>query len=251
MIKDAFIDKGILSLFGMLSKIRAQDSPAIPRGPASLNINPFYKVAFTLALIILIALSRNLLFVFSALSYLLLIIAFLPSIDLKRTLFASLAMFFISCLLLAPAALSGNLYSLFMIPSKMFATVAAANILSCTTKWQSIIGALKLFFIPDVFIFILDTAMKYIVMLGELSLEMLYAMKLRRFGGGGGLASLSGVAGTVFLKSAEMAEEMNSAMLCRGFRGVYHSRAKLTMTAADAAYIIANASIFALFFYLR
>ena len=56
------------------------------------------------------------------------------------------------------------------------------NILSHTSRWSEISKSLKLLFIPDIFIWIMDITIKYIVLLGEHSINLLYALKLRSIG---------------------------------------------------------------------
>ena len=73
-------------------------------------------------------------------------------------------------IILFPAVFWGNSYSSIMITSKVFATVTAVNMLSHSTRWNSITGALKRFFVPDIFILVLDITIKYIVMLGNFHL---------------------------------------------------------------------------------
>jgi cobalt/nickel transport system permease protein len=153
--------------------------------------------------------------------------------------------------ILLPAAFWGNSYSSVMITSKVFTTVMAVNILSHSTRWNSITNALKRFFVPDIFIFVLDITIKYILMLGDFSLNMLYSIKLRSVGRNENkYASLSGVAGTMFIKSKEMAEDMYAAMECRGFTGEYIINSKLKFTFADYLYIIINIGIIFIFVYL-
>lgn len=80
---------------------------------------------------------------------------------------------------------------------------------------------------------------------------MLYSLKLRSVGKNTGkYTSLSGIAGTMFIKSKEMAEDMYSAMECRGFTGEYHVNSKLKFTFADFIYIMINAGIAAVFVHL-
>jgi cobalt/nickel transport system permease protein len=139
-----------------------------------------------------------------------------------------------------------------MITPKVFATVMAVSILSRSTQWNAITGALKTFFIPDLFILVLDIAIKYIMLLGEFSLNLLYSLKLRSVGKNDNkYASLSGVAGTLFIKSKEMAEDMYAAMECRGFTGEYRTGRKLGFPFGDLIYLLINALIIFTFFYLR
>ena len=114
------------------------------------------------------------------------------------------------------------------------------------------IGALKRFFFPDLFIFVFDITIKYIVMLGEFALQMLYALKLRSVGRNRSkYGSIGGVGGMLFIKSRNMSEEMYYAMECRGFTGEYHASGKVSFTAFDAAYILLNGGFVWLFVHFQ
>jgi len=137
-----------------------------------------------------------------------------------------------------------------MITSKVLATITAVNILSHATRWSYITSALKRFFVPDIFILVLDITIKYIVMLGEFTLNMMYALKLRSVGKNKNkYTSLSGIAGSLFIKSKEMAEDMYAAMECRGFTGEYQVYNNFKFTLADFAYVMFNAGIIFTFVY--
>jgi len=83
---------------------------------------------------------------------------------------------------------------------KILVSVAAVNILSLTTQWNDLTGALKAFRVLYMFIFVLDITMKYILVLGEFSLNMIYALKLRSVGNSNNKStSLSGIVGTMFI----------------------------------------------------
>ena len=85
-------------------------------------------------------------------------------------------------------------------------------------------------------------------MLGEFSLNMLYALKLRSVGKNSKkYNSLSGIAGTMFIKSKEMAEEMYAAMECRGFTGEYAYKKVSSLSPADYIYIVMNLLIITTF----
>jgi cobalt/nickel transport system permease protein len=154
--------------------------------------------------------------------------------------------------ILLPSAFSGNVHNCIMITTKVFATITAVNILSNTTKWNAVTGALKKFFIPDIFILVLDITIKYIVMLGDFSLEMFYALKLRSVGKNTVKhKSISGIAGTIFIKSKEMAEDMYSAMECRGYTGEYRSKSKDAFSWRDGASVLYSALIVFVFIYFE
>jgi len=246
MGRDAFINKSILSLLSVISKIKAQDT----RKQSKYEANVGVKVLFTFGLVIMISVSRSPLFIAAILVYLLLKLSFMEAKQIIRILKISLIMTVFTFIVLLPAAIWGNSYSLVMLPAKVFATITAVNILSKTSNWSNITKALKSVFMPDIFILVLDITIKYILLLGELALQLLYALKLRSVGvNRSKQTSLAGISGTVFMRSEEMAEEMYDAMKCRGFTGEYAAIERSRWTAADALYTIVNCSIIALFIY--
>lgn len=246
--RDTFVNKSILSFLGLLSKIRAQSG----YDKDKLFVSPVFKLAFTLLYIVLLSVSQSFSYLYIMLVYIILILSAMPGKDIIKVLRGSLIATLFTVIILLPTFFSGNSYSITIIPLKVFATITAVNIMSHSTRWDRIIGALKRFHLPDLFIFVFDITIKYIVMLGEFSLEMLYALKLRSVGKNRKkYTSLGGVGGTLFIKSREMSEEMYSAMECRGFTGEYHIYDKFKITLADIIYILINAGIVYTFIYFQ
>lgn len=245
--KDTFINKSILSLLGLLSRIRAQGG----HKAGKFKINAVLQVAFTLLLVILLSISKNIAFVVIVNIYLLFMLSTMKADEMIKVLKVSIIVALFTFIILLPTAFMGNYYSIIMLTPKVFATVLAVNILSYSTPWRQITNALKIFFIPDIFIFVLDITLKYIVLLGEFTLNMLYALKCRSVGRNRRkYTSVSGIAGTMFIKSKEMAEEMFAAMECRGFTGEYHAVRKFAFSFSDFIYLFVNAIIFYIFIYL-
>ena len=246
--KDTFINNSVLSLLKIISKIKTQNGDKADK----FHVNAVFKVAFTLMLAILLSISRNFNFVIIINVYLLAVVSLMQAEQIIKILKSSFVMAFITFIILLPAAFWGNIYSCIMITSKVFATIMALNVLSHSTKWNAVTSALKRFFVPDIFILVLDITIKYILMLGDFTLNMLYALKLRSVGKNKSkYTSLSGVAGTMFIKSKEMAEDTYSAMECRGFTGEYQINTNFKFTFADIIYIIINVGIIFIFAYLR
>jgi cobalt/nickel transport system permease protein len=155
-------------------------------------------------------------------------------------------------LILLPSAFWGHGSSLVLITAKVLVSVTSVKLVSTTTEWASISGAFKRLGAPDLFILVFDIALKYITLLGEFALAMLYALKLRSVGKNQGkTASLSGIAGTLFLKSKEMAEEMYAAMECRGFTGEYRAAGRLQLGYRDVVLGTAVVFLTAAFFFVR
>lgn len=245
--KDAFMDRTILSFMRLLSVAKAQEH----RPQSLFKVNPFFGILFTLMLIVLVSLSTKLTFLFVVIAYLLLILCVMPVKDIIHTLRVSLAMALITALILIPTVFLGNYFSIIMIPAKVLLTLMAVNILARSARWNRIITALRRFYVPNLFIFVLDITLKYLVMLGEFALEMIHALKLRSVGKNRSKQTgLGGITGTLFIRSREMAEEMYQAMECRGFDGEYPIDDKFRFGLADAVYLLINGGILWVFIYL-
>lgn len=244
--RDTFINKSILSIFSILSRIKTQGARAVGK----YSVNAAFKVAFTFLLLIMLSVSQSPSFVIVVIVYLLAALSLMEAKTIVKILKVSLVMTLFTFVILLPAAFGGNTYSGIMITSKVFATITAVNILSHSTRWSSITNALKRFFVPDIFILVMDITIKYIVMLGDFVLNMLYALKLRSVGRNKSkYTSISGIAGTMFIESKEMAEDMYNAMECRGFTGEYHVYSHFKFAVIDFAYILMNITIFLIFLY--
>lgn len=246
--KDTFVNKSILSLLSLISRIRNQGSYK----KEIFKVSAVLKVAFTFFLIIFLSISRNFTFIIIVNVYLLLVLSMMRGEEILKILKASFTISVFTFMILLPSVFWGNYYSITMITPKVFTTVMAVNILSHSTRWNSITSALKVFFIPDIFILVLDITIKYILLLGEFSLNMLYALKLRSVGKNSSkYTSLSGIAGIMFIKSKEMSEDMYSAMECRGFTGEYKINKNFKISFYDIIYILINIFIVYLFFKLN
>lgn len=235
--KSTFADRSILSVLGLLSRIKSQDTKAASKSTP----HAVFMVFSTLLLVVLLSFSRGYAFLTVILVYLLVMLAFMNGSDIRAILKVSLIAALGSALVLLPAALTGNAGTAGIITAKVFAGVTAVNLLSRSAKWNDISAAFKRFFVPDLFIFVFDITVKYIYMLGDYLLNMLYALKLRSVGvNRNKYASLSGIGGNLFLRSSEMAGEMYGAMECRGFTGKYRAAERFRPSPADLLYILAN-----------
>ncbi len=246
--KDRFINKTILSLLSILSLIKRNNKIS---NNFIYNLNPALKLVFTVINIIFLSMSRNFMYVLVIDVYMLFILSLLDIEEIKKILALSIVVPFFTLIMLAPSIIMGNVRNSMLIILKVAGTIVAINILSYTTKWHHITKSLKIFFIPDIFILVFDITIKYIYILGEFSLEMLYALKLRSVGRNNNkYSSLSKIMGNLFLKSKELGDEMYSAMECRGFTGEYVSHSKFKFNFKDLIYSMVNIIIILLYFYI-
>ncbi|MDU1054953.1 energy-coupling factor transporter transmembrane component T [Clostridium baratii] len=245
--KERFLDKSIIGIITILSKIKRDNSR---ESGVIYNINPLVKLASTILLIIFLSLSRNMFFVYAMLAYSLIYLCLLDGDAIKRILSVSFVVPIFTLVILLPSIFfMGNKQSSIMLILKIFITVILVNTLSYTTKWSDITKSLKIFFVPDIFILVFDITIRYIYVLGDFSLKMLYSLKLKSIGKNKEKRnSLSRIIGNLFLKSKTMGEDMYSAMECRGFTGEYVSYTKFKFTLIDALYIVINIFMIIIFF---
>lgn len=245
--KDAFIDKSILSIFNMIAKIRRGTSLR----KNSIGCNPVLKLMLVLITILLVSISLRVEFVATVDVVLFLIISSLRVEKIKQILRVVFIAATFTAIILIPSIASGNVYNSVNIVIKVTASVATVNLLSVTTNWNDITGALRILRIPDIFIFVLDTTIKYIGVLGELGLNMLQALKKRTVGVNTSKGSyLSAIMGVMFIKSKEMAEDMQGAMECRGFNGEYRKYVQAkSLGLGDYAIILSGVFVLILYFY--
>jgi len=235
--RDAFIDRSILSFLNLLTRARTREGKEEGRNP----IDAFYKLIALFVLLLLVSLARSPAFLAIAGTAVLAALALQSGERIAAILKTSLAVVLFTSLILLPAALAGGAlgggaWASLLIVAKVFLSVSAVKLVSAGAEWAPISGALRRLRVPDLFILVFDIALKYIALLGDFALSMLYALRLRSVGRNAGKrASLSGIAGTLFLKSKEMAEEMYAAMECRGFTGEYRSSSRLRFGPREAA----------------
>jgi len=243
--KDTFVNKSILSVFKVIARIKMQD---INQSQTYVHVS--LKVFFTFVLLLLLSITRSFVFVIIVNVYLLLLLSLIDADSLVKILKMSLGVTLFTAIIMLPAIIWRNYYSCIMITSKIFATVTTIGLLSHTTKWNDITGALRRFHIPGIFILILDITIKYMYLLGDLTLNMLYALKLRSVGKNRNkYMSMAGIAGSIFLQSKEMAEDMYHAMECRCFTGEYPIYNKSKFKWMDYLYILLNVGFIILFIY--
>lgn len=243
---DGFLTKTGLSILSVLSRIREKSSKGL------LWASPSVMLLTVLLLIVLMAVSRNMLFSYVVLAETLLASLLLCNKALARSVKTSLSAMLLSVLILLPAALLGSPRTMLTVSVKVFTSVALLNLVSQTLPFNRITESLKAFHVPDLFIFTLDITIKYIVLLGDVCVNMLNALKMRSVGKNREKGkALSGVLGVTFLKSREMADEMYGAMACRGFEGEYVKPKSRGLGWKDAVTTLFLAGMVALFIYTQ
>jgi cobalt/nickel transport system permease protein len=244
--KNLYIEKSIFSLIKIISIIRQNKN----QNKLVYLINPTLKVVSVILMILCVSISRSFIYIFIIDIYVLINLFLMEKKSRKMILFKSFMFPLITLIALIPSMYYGNIHNSLLLFQKLIITILLMNLLSHNTKWSEISKSLKLLFIPDIFIWIMDITIKYIVLLGEHSINLLNALKLRSIGiTYNKYNSLTGIMGNLFIKSYKMSEEMFHAMECRGFVGEYTTKVNLKLKKMDYVYLAINTLLVSLFIY--
>ncbi|AGX42751.1 energy-coupling factor transporter transmembrane component T [Clostridium saccharobutylicum] len=245
--KSLYIEKSIFSFIRIISIIRQNKN----ENKLIYLINPTLKVISSIIMVLCVSISRSFIYLLLIDIYVLLNLFLMEKKSRKRIFLRSLIFPVMTLIALIPSILYGNIYNSLMLFQKLIITILIMNLLSHNTKWSEISKSLKLLKIPDIFIWIMDITIKYIVLLGEYSINLLYALKLRSIGiTSNKYNSLTGIMGNLFIKSYKMSEEMFNAMECRGFIGEYTAKINFKLNKIDYIYCAINIMLIILFVYL-
>ncbi|SFT52785.1 cobalt/nickel transport system permease protein [Selenomonas sp. GACV-9] len=215
--RDYFISRSLLRVMTVLLAIRQQAGHSLPR-----YISASSALCFLFFWLLLCVTAHTSAFLLCELALTLVLLCLLPGRMLWPAVQASLAAAFFSLLLILPAIALGSGALVLLLPAKTFLSVAALSILRSLLPWNELTAALRRFHVPQTVIFLLDTTLRYIILLGEIARDMLTALKLRSIGKNRHKQrAAGGILGTMFLRSKEMSETMYEAMICRGFTGEY------------------------------
>lgn len=244
--KNLYIEKSIFSFIKIISIIRQNKN----QDKLIYSINPTLKVISIIIMILCVSISRNFSYLLFIDIYALINLFLMDKRSRKRIFLRSIIFPLITLIALIPSIIYGNLHNSLMLFQKLIITILLMNLLSHNTKWNDMSKSLKLLFVPDMFLWIMDITIKYIVLLGEHSINLLYALKLRSIGvTSNKYNSLTGIMGNLFIKSYKMSEEMFHAMECRGFVGEYTAKANLKLKKFDYIFLVINVLLLALFIF--
>ncbi|HUI71635.1 MAG TPA: energy-coupling factor transporter transmembrane component T [Spirochaetia bacterium] len=241
---DAFLDRSVRSFLGVLSLIRSRTGYTRERRGLDARV----KLVSTFVLILFTSLAQRPLFVGLCGTVLLVSLSLCAAEVIVEVLKACFAAGAFTAVILLPSAFWGNTAGVLVVTVKVLICVGVARLLPATTEWRALTRGLGSFRVPDIFVLVLDLTLRYIAILGALSLDMLYALRLRSVGRNHSKTrSLSGIAGTLFLKSRVVAEATYAAMECRCFSGTYRGGQPQALGVADAFVLSADAALIVVF----
>lgn len=146
-----------------------------------------------------------------------------------------------------PVDISGGWISFASILTRSILTVGTGFILMAVTGFTSICQALERLGIPQVFTVQLLFLYRYIFVLTEESGRASRARELRSCGKKGlGIHSFGSLTGHLLLRTWQRAERIHSAMLSRGFTGVFHVQRQQCFGAPELRFVIGWSALFIL-----
>ncbi|WP_027308160.1 energy-coupling factor transporter transmembrane protein EcfT [Caloramator sp. ALD01] len=244
---ESFIEKTLSSLLSLISKIRRFDN----RDRGIYKIHEAFKIYFTLINIILLSLSFNKFYIMLNASYVILLIIFLDDKDVLKILNMLLLVFIFSSLIIGPSLFFGNKNALLVIV-KITISIALTMVMSITSNWHNIISAFRLIKVPNIVLFIFDSAIRFIYLLSERAYAILCSLKIRSVGHiKKPYSTLSQIMYNLFVTSIDMSFKMDEALECRCFSGEFKYSIYKKVGKLEILYSIINLIIIVGFIILR
>jgi cobalt/nickel transport system permease protein len=229
--RDGFIDRSIQALLRVVSLGRRRPL----RSSRGRSTDPTCRLICALGFVLLVSIARSPSYLFVAGAAFLALLAFQPAAKIAATLRTAAPAAGFSALILLPHLVAAGPAHLLLV-FKVFLSTGAVALVAATTEWASLSGAARRLRVPALPVMVLDVTVRFVALLGELALEMLQAVRLRSVGRNRHKeAALGGVAGTLYLRSREMADDLHAAMVCRCFTGEYRPVGRLALGRIDAA----------------
>jgi energy-coupling factor transporter transmembrane protein EcfT len=185
------------------------------------SLDPRVKLVTFLWLIIQIVLTRSTSSLFFLYLFCLLLVL-ISKINLGYFLKRTWIFIPLFALLIAIPAAMYNLHSATIFVMRVLVCVSFAVLLSITTKHFELLGALRFFKVPQVFVMTLGICYRYIYLFVEMIQQIFQAIKSRvgalvHYKSGQKIVAWSMAA--LWLRCLKLNEEVYSAMLSRGYQG--------------------------------
>ena len=223
----AFVDRTILEMVSKISRFQRVNHNKCTR-------NAFIDLLLIIETILCISLSSNMLFTYIILALLLVKLCMMNGEEMTNIIYGAFIASLICVVILLPSLLLGNTKTFIRITLKVFLSSSLVYYFNEEHTTNELVSCLKMLHIPDIIIFTLDMTFKYIVLLSKTSKEILTALKCRIIGKlKKNDRSMMNVGGMIFIRSMKYSEDMNDAMKCRGFNGVYYNHMHFRMNGMD------------------
>lgn len=247
--REYFLAKSLLKITSILRRYH----PSIQKkNHSNWKPSPMAAMASWLLVVFICALSHNSIVLHSICCILLCLLCLYQGKKIWQILKPAIIMSIFTFVLITPALMKSPNPILILLPYKSFISLLATGIFVHSYSFQQITCTLSWLHLPNVFLFILDTTLRYIYLLGGIAQDSLNALKLRSIGHNPQKTNITvNILGTVYLKSQQMSLEMYQAMVCRGFSGKYPHRHQQPFAKTDIFPILLGMMLILLHIYLE
>lgn len=233
-VKDSsiFIDRTLLNIGSSLKRF---DYKTL----VDNKINPSIFLLFIFITILTVSLSKSLLYVYLILSLLVIRLALYKVEVIANVLNKSFKALMVSMIILLPSLFMGYLNTFININIKVFISASLIALFNSIYLTSEISSAFRNYKVSNLFIYIIDMAIKYIVIFSRASEELLYSLKCRTIGKINKKENtVTNIVGNLFIKGRHESKEMLDAMKCRGFTGEYPKYKTKSLTIYDYLFIV-------------
>ena len=240
-----FLGKNLNTLSKMLYKIR------FTRDEAEEKNTPYIRLLEFIILTIIISLSKNLLFLW------IIALFFLSRLALfkGRTIISVVKRLIILCLLsfifILPGLIFGNNVNPMLFLFRVGANLLNLSIFSATTPFPSLIKALRQLGTPELFVQTMDICYKYIYVLGNVTVSIIEAVKLRCIGMKEDKRLVGAIIGQLYLSTDRYTRELYEAMVLRGYNLNNLRKKRLSFNRYDLLSVLRTVVLLMIFIVLK
>jgi len=240
-----FLGKNLNTLSKLLDKIR------FTRNEASEKNSPYIRLLEFMILTIVISLSKNLIFLWITSLF------FLSKLALFKgsTIISVVKRLFILCLLSFVFILPGVIFANNVNPSLFLFRVGVnllnLSIFSAATPFPSLVKALRQLGMPMLFVQTMDICYKYIYVLGNVTVSIIEAVKLRCIGMKEDKRLVGAIIGQLYLSTDRYTRELYDAMVLRGYNLNNLRKKRLSFNRYDLLSVLRTVVLLMIFIVLK
>lgn len=252
--REGFLRTNLLRLTSLLGGIREGGKSVSPLDRVLSSVPTVLRLMGVVICAACVSAATNMSFVWLVLALDLVLLAARPANQIASIAGTALVVCLVACLVMLPAVLLGgsNPSVLVRMGVKSFCTVSLVLGLTQSVSWNRLVSALSAIRLPGAVVFVADSAIRDLALLGRTASELTEALALRSVGvNHDKTSSAAGIMGVTFVHAQSLASEQVEAMACRGFDGSFPVVRDRSLTPAGVAYLAGLTVLLVLYFYLE
>ena len=234
-----FLGKNLNTLSKLLDKIR------FTRNEASEKNSPYIRLLEFMILTIVISLSKNLIFLWITSLF------FLSKLALFKgsTIISVVKRLFIVFIL--PGVIFANNVNPSLFLFRVGVNLLNLSIFSASTPFPSLVKALRQLGMPMLFVQTMDICYKYIYVLGNVTVSIIEAVKLRCIGMKEDKRLVGAIIGQLYLSTDRYTRELYEAMVLRGYNLNNLRKKRLSFNRYDLLSVLRTVVLLIVFIVLK